>query len=389
MIDRLQNRHLTMKKLTIVTTLIISLNAIAMYVGSKAHAREARDVKLDQRCYGVWRGTIGTQEVIVMLPGPSSPEIGTPPGKYYYLRYKTDIELRQKDSSCQTWLEGDENNANATLTFSTLSENSLEGQWIDHAGKHTVPIRLKRVAATNKANERIYRNDPGNVWQGTYVYDQPKISAQKLTVTETRFDNHRYRVISVFNGAIKGMELPETEGKVSLLNQNTRRWLGDQIIRFLGDCRNEKEPEVSAVMNVELWKGSLVVIRESNSYWCGGGMRPDVSSYSATFDLGVGKYVDMKKWIKGTSRDDYDERLKAIVLAKFERLSERDHDDQCFTYAAEMGFSLSKLSNNGLMFSPILMNESNVCGDGVEIPFSQVMPFLTPEGKAAIQPLMK
>lgn len=99
---------------------------------------------------GVWEGTIGKQTVMVCLNQADERSA------YFYETHKLEIELSKKESE---WAEYDNGGITGIWTLADSLEDKLEGHWQSPKSLRILPIRLKKLAATDSTDackSRVY-----------------------------------------------------------------------------------------------------------------------------------------------------------------------------------------------------------------------------------------
>lgn len=327
--------------------------------------------------YGLWRGTIGKQNVMVLLEPKDCDS------SYYYLKYLWGITLFEKDKRGQVWEEyGD---GLATWKFENATEDTLSGQWTDGEGKRSVPIRLKRVAVgTGEENKCGMLNKK---------FEAPRIAAQKPTVAEADFDKHRYRTVSVLAGAIKGVEVLDDDNPLPNLNQRMRNWLWANVSGYYEcqtmqgsrlDMRNSV-PDFFEEMTPVFWNEQGLVLRETYSAYCGGAHPSGGIASYLVWDLIEDKAIEPWDWIRG-SKGKYGghvapEKLNRLIHA----IAASKRDDDCAEVVRSNAYYLVYPGKTGMVFSPTLAHVVQACADDIEVPYAKLRPYLTSKGEAAIK----
>jgi Regulator of chromosome condensation (RCC1) repeat len=328
--------------------------------------------------YGLWRGTIGKQEVIVLL----EPK-GCGPG-YYYLKHLWGISLVEKDKRGQIWKEG--RDGSATWTFESASERTLNGQWTgDGAG--SVPIRLERVRAS-----KAEKNACGSL---ANAYNEARVAAQKPVLEDAEFDGHRYRSVAVLAGAINGVEIPGDRNRVPRLGRMMRDWLHGNIGEYY-ECqtdptphRNAKNPvpDFSKEMTPVFWNERLLVLRETYSSYCGGAHPSGGIGSYVVWDSTEDKPLEPWGWIRG-SKGKYGSYVAPAELnALIHSIYVKGRDDECAEVIRSTEYYLVYPGKAGMVFSPSLPHVVRACADDIEVPYAKLRPHLTPKGTAIMKSL--
>lgn len=342
--------------------------------------------------YGVWQGTIGKQAVMVRLESKKCDS-----SSYYYMRYLSPINLTEMDRRGLLWAEGSPEKPAATLKFESVSYDAIEGLWTAGDGQRSVPISLKRAASNADVDQCSERN---------VVFSAPLVAAQKAKelvdeqkaiVTESRYGNHRYRTVSVLNGRVQTIELPEDGYKAENLNKAMRNWMRTQITEYYG-CQagmNDRQsdgtasaPDFEQNMTPEFWDGQLLVVKESYSAYCGGAYPSAGIAGYTTWNLTTDQAVDPWTWIrlsKTKHGDEVPEKLNAIILA---RATRNKGGDDCSDSVNENRNYLLRPSKKGLVFSTSFAHVIQACNEDIEVPYGELLPHLTPAGAAVAKSLI-
>lgn len=319
--------------------------------------------------YGVWRGAVGKQEVMAKLaPAACKPS-------YYYLRHLVDIKLAEQDKRGQTWTEVTP--GNPAWKFETASANTLDGKWIAADGKRSVPIHLRLVAVSN-GNE-------GSCGNLDDAFDGPRAILREQAITDQRFGEHRYRAISVLNGNVNGIEIPEDEFRLPNLNNAMRTWLYTKIDGYYS-CGGD-EADFHEKMAPAFWDRQILVLKETYSMYCGGAHPSDGVADYRTWNLATDKEMNVWDWIRDSTTEygrDPPQQLKALILA----MKPKDTGD-CADLINDATPYFVHPNENGLVFSTDLPHAARGCDRDIEIPYARMLPYLTPEGTAAVRALMK
>jgi hypothetical protein len=132
-----------------------------------------------------------------------------------------------------------------------------------------------------------------------------------------------------------------------------------------------------------------------NHHWDGycGGAHPDVSNTARTFDLGTGQEVDVRDWfnasaVKRTLFEGEPEVFKTIQPG-FRRvvIGRWKGDEDCAgTIDTEEWWNF-ELTRTGFVFTPNLAHVAQACEEQFKVPFSKLLPYLTPEGRKIVAAL--
>lgn len=342
--------------------------------------------------YGLWQGSIGTQNVMVLL-APQACD-----ARYYYRKHLFSISLAEKDRrQGRVWRESPDTDREATWTFSVLSLDgrTLTGEWVSRDGQHRQPIRLNLMALT-PAKEG---GDGKAIYDCTLLhnkaFDAPRIAhvLQKRTVADSDSifqggdGSYRYRPVSILGGQIKGFTLPDIS-RYPRLRQAMENWESDSVAQYYDCAFGMASSNGAADFYFELsplfWDARMLVLRETYSNDCGGAHPNGGVSDYRVWDLVTDHPVAVWKWIKGS--DNYihitSKRLQNLLAARYSRRNEPG-DDSCANILDGNEYYLMYPRSTGMVFSPSLPHVVQTCEEDIEIPWVEMRPFLSPAGKKA------
>lgn len=331
--------------------------------------------------HGVWQGTIGTLPVRACLQQRSETYRN---GSYYYLSRLQPIPLSHEDDG--GWSE--ENDSGRWTV--TANGQRLTGTW--RGGGKALPIALARVAAAGD-------EDPC----GSDAFIAPRLRPIKITAKPARQDGFAYteQVYDV------GPSFPEVD-IASFSYPATRP--GDAAINAalrLDPARPGDKADYLDCMKLALASGgrdgdfgltytpALVTpdylsVAVALGGYCGGA-HPDESLWHLLFDRASGQQLDLARWFTvrgvlpdggepGTSIRRITPELRVLALKHFPFGG--GEDAECRPAIAEEDYWEIALIRQGVVFTPTLPHVIQACEDGALVPFAELAPFFSPEGKA-------
>jgi len=344
--------------------------------------------------YGVWRGTLGQQEVMVNL----KPE-GCDPS-YYYLRHLSAIPLTEKGKVSAQWQEGAEaasaatalSATSATWTIDSATASAIEGTWSDAQGLRRLPIRLKKlsdgVGLSADCSSKAAQLAEARFLAPLIVARSPKTQPSPLKA-------YPHEVLSVPGTDIQTVQVPATVQAVPRLNQHLRDWLKSQVAAHY-DCqlnlRRFNANEVQAIDYASghepvFWNAHVLVLRESYSNYCGGAHPNGGVADFISWDLDKDKALETGRWIRlqktKASEASLPPKLQALLIHHYKL--NRPGDDEC---ADAVQFNSSYLMHpqaDGMVFTPSLPHVVQACADDVQVAWPELLPFLTPAGRADVK----
>ncbi|MCC6925086.1 hypothetical protein [Novosphingobium sp.] len=337
---------------------------------------------------GVWRGTIGKLPVVACFQ-----EGSWTTGSYYYLSSKRPIRLTRDDNG--QWNEQPGGDGKVTGTWQIGRNGAqLVGEWSD--GGKRLPISLDQLPDGKDENQGC----------ASEAFMAPRDGP----VTVTRRPANRtaaphtiisYRPPDWFSGVeIASFALPVERP-------------GDRKI----NARFELAPTAPAVIGYrECFQGSLMMGGTDGEYtqiyeaaeigpmfvraldrssgYCGGA-HPYWGYSWMNFDRQTGLPIVIDRWFArqavrkqnypstdGASLNPGPALLRAIMRRY--RQDQKEDGDECRTSLAEQATWSVGVSAKGLIFTPELPHVMQACSDDLLVPYSELAPHLSVEGKAAI-----
>lgn len=330
---------------------------------------------------GVWRGTLGEQAVMACLDRPDGDG-----ANYYYLRHGLGIPLTATGPDGVRWNENSKDAQAAYWTLDPVAGDRLEGHWHSADGQRALPIRLTRVAAPDADGRGC-----GSVESGPLkiAYNAPRVAALALTTTPW---SDGLRQVSALDGNVKMLELTGDEPAMQRFNRAMRDWLRDQITGYY-DClyAAPNGGDYSEELDVEWRAGPWLVLRETYSADCGGAHPNGGIAAYQTWNLERGERIDPWHWIRGAkspceaSAPCSSGSAPAALAAIVRQRAERSDDDDCA--GTDLGFLQLRPSATGLVFGTDFAYAARACNEDVEIPWTQLEPFFSAEGRKAMRSL--
>lgn len=331
----------------------IAANTAALSVGSAS---------------GLWRGTVGKQEVMVLLGDCGS--------SYYYLRHMQTISLSEKGAL--NWKESVNDKVTGYWKLEPQSADELAGSWASEDGKRSAPIRLKRAAI-----EKIKSNECADL---TAAYDVPRQDMKNLVVSDAKFGDLPYRTLELSGLNIVSFEIPPGKFNVPRLNKGLREGLQSDL-RERADCMDNAGSNGgsfdTSTRPSRLVAGHILVTESHTNVYCGG-PHPESWGGPGMWDLATDQPVDVSKWVKLDDKGKLPEKLYDVIAAEM-----GNEDTEAADEFRQNSFNIAiSLSDTGLVFSNHLPHAIQADERDVDVPFAKLKPFLTPEGKKALASLL-
>ena len=341
---------------------------------------------------GVWKGTIGGLPVMVCLQqGGGNWSMGS----YYYLSQMKPIPLRRDEAG--NWAEEANGSDPSTGTLHlTQSGSRLGGEWL-HGVRH-LAIALERVP-TKKSDTFMTC--------GSYEYIAPRVRPITRTVKPVRvkgaeISRIEYKPARWFEGvALATIAIaPTMPGDRSInaqLEPNPDKpndFAPDDYLSCMQGALNGggRDGDYEFAYDLaELTPTFLRVIAQSGSY-CGGA-HPNNYYWWESFDRQTGKRIDLTRWFtaKAAPRGDIAPGDTEIALAPALRRVVLRHskfeDAECRKVFANADFWFAGVTAKGVIFTPALAHVEMACTDDTVVPYAELTPFFSAEGKTAVRRL--
>lgn len=360
--------------------------------------------------YGVWSGTVGNQEVSVLLAPQHAPSLCG--SGYYYHKHLVGIAISEIDRRLGTeWGEyaGAEVAARWKFSTSTPNAQTLVGEWTSNDGQRRAPIRLqlrKKMPSEidTQDGKRRYKCDAvakvfdaarlANAAQGRILQD----SATSFKGTDATYP---YKAVNLLQGRITSFELPDRTRNPAL-HKMLRTWESDGVSEFY-QCLNgfQQRPDLK-VTDVDFytaiapvfWNARLLTLHETYSNYCGGAHPNGGTVRYIGWDIAADRAVNFDSWVKRVAKDaeaaklrawTLPGRLKNFIVASYKKERPHEADKDCVDSVVTGEFFRTYPSAVGMVFEPEFPHVIQACEDPVTIPWKQMQPFLTPKGLSAVK----
>jgi len=321
----------------------------------------------DAPWHGVWKGSIGGQQVMVCLDDTES-------SSYYYRRHSDGISLAAKDKTGTRWTETSKGKKTGEWKLDLIGRNRIAGNWFAPKGKRSAPIALERL------------NTPsGNELCDSNVYNSPRVEATKIVTGKLEhFEGKRFRTISALE--VSTIEIVEDGSHITDINQALRAKLRNEIVNYFQcfeslNTRERSFGDYSVSESPVFWTSRWLTLAGSAETDCGG-PHPNHDSFYTTWDLKRGKVADLWTWFAG-GKKEASASLNKVIIAHSQR------NDECAEAIAENKDYSVHPAKDGMVFYPQLSHADIGCQDDIVVPYSKLLPFLTATGKSEVKALMK
>lgn len=197
--------------------------------------------------------------------------------------------------------------------------------------------------------------------------------------------------------SVSTIQLIGEDAGVTALNQKLYAGFKEQLAT-LRDCPDDSHYEDlfehQYSVEINFWSTAWITIRQGGYTYCNGrGAHPWSTESISTYDLRKGEPVDLWSWFQGKrmgseaeNREEKEmyywlpEQLRKMIL---EGDYPHEDDSRCMKNRS-LSYDLM-LGHQGITF---VCKYENVFNDGVEIPYPELLPSLTDEGKASVKSIM-
>lgn len=347
---------------------LISLVTLTLLAPAIAHAACVEDAFVDSG----WTGTIGTVPVSLVLRAKEAPGGSALVGRYYYRRSLQELYLRAEAATPTRWSETDAAGRRTGTLEMACSGDTLTGTWRSLDGRRSLPISARKA--------------PPDVDHDTVRTRDLKPDRATTQAFESRFFD------AIEHSAITGVATVSLWGDgpgITRINQGLWQQARDHMAEALS-CKGEGRMERGVKhgyeygwsQQVAAWNDRYVVITTGYGGYCGGA-HPYSGTDASVFDTGTGVEVAPATWLLPTYRESIDLQtpLGRLLIGRY--LSKEDGETECLDKVAANGHRMHPV-REGLVFEvAATAYVYTPCTRDVTVPWSQVMPFLGAEGRAA------
>lgn len=318
---------------------------------------------------GTWSGTIGKNKVQVCFADEWS-------AQYYYLSHKKSIGLarNEKDTGFKEWKESVRNQktfideVTGVWKINQVTQDKLQGLWINPDNQKSLDINLSHLSTPKEGCDALY-----------YAPME-----QAIKYGTGKFENKAYKTIKTDAG--ETFEVPESIKSSKNLNVFIKSWLTEQTVESDECQKNGGEwqgTELHPIFWTENW---LVMESVLPDTYCGGAHGNSAFTYHV-FNLDAGKEINVWTWLEDgeKSQSENDAGKKTALRLLIEQANSREDckDDNSFF------LGMPHPAKKGLVFNTSHAHVDRACDDEVVINYQDLTPFLTTQGKTAVQSIMQ
>lgn len=337
---------------------------------------------------GVWQGTIGKLPVRACLQLRSETYRN---GSYYYLNRMKPIPLRAEDDG--SWSEEADGGAvTGKWRVESATPNRMTGTW--RSGARTLPIVFTRLASDG---------DDGPC--GSDAYIAPRLRPVRITTQPASKDGFAYTVIKYDVGpsfpeiGIASFSYPATRPGDRAINVALRvdprehEGPADYVgCMKMAHAAHGRDGDFQFTYTPYLVTSEFVSVAANSDGSCGGAS-PFTANWHVTFDRQTGRRIDLGLWFTSSAVPPPSDgevrsthligtRLRQIVLRYFPWDSQADSD--CRDAVSSQEYWRMSVNHKGIAFAPDLARVVMACGATALVPFADLAPFLSAEGRAGI-----
>lgn len=229
------------------------------------------------------------------------------------------------------------------------------------------------------------------------------------------FMGRNYQELAALDGALTSFQLLDGAKAATALNSRLQNQLRVNIASYYacpteserqgGKRKKNEKPEFQASIAPLFWNANWLSVVERSSGDCGGAHPFSGFSYS-TWNLNNGEAVNPWQWIKHGRKADTPaadanhyfsyaapEALNKIIVKQAikQRLkafpNEASEANGCVDVIKENKEYQISLGKTGLIFTPNFAHVVLACTEDSEVSYAEMMPFMNPAGRAALQAL--
>jgi hypothetical protein len=352
---------------------------------------------------GVWEGKVGTYPVRLCID-QFDDEVPAR-GAYYYLSSLRPLSLTEEDGE-GGWVEHGPDEPDALWSFTEQTGERLRGTWTK--GNRSLPFDL-----TPLAWEPGEWNEPcgSAAFLDPRLRDATRVRTEPGDIAGLAYVRHVFVPPAHFEDiAIESFTFdPEQPGDAGILDFLRSKLPSGTIDDDFVDCIGGSLSSVGAdgyytdQLAPFMASHSFLVVRENSDDYCGGA-HPNAWFQYLTFDRQSGEEVDLFTWLNDAARehhpaDDPAESYDTVLPALRKAIVKRDpvegfpaedpseaepYEAECREVAEEQEFWTLGLSREGMLFVPSVPHVALPCMATFTVPWSDLRPYLSAEGRAGL-----
>lgn len=358
----------------------------------------AQDEQPKPDYYGVWKGTIGTYPVMACVDQDG---YGKARGAYYYMSRLTPIGLAGSDAGADWNEQVDYDETGARWRSIAVKGAKLSGSWTD--GKKSLPISLER---------QVYQTK--DEYDGPCMGDAfltPRLAGGKVIAAEVPEAKGAWRKLTYVPGkqfgdnvSMESFSLTSEAPGDKAINAALAQDIDDHTFRaeFL-QClgfevaNSGTDGYYGLTSEPDLITRRWVNVSDSYENSCGGA-HPNAWYSFRTFDRQSGAQVNLFRWFNDKAVEhvagDQPQYDSDQVLPPLRDLALRHTpddaegaDEECPDATRDTEFWFIGLAKEGLQMTPSLPHVIQACAATYVVPWGELDPYLSKEGKAGVAAL--
>lgn len=325
---------------------------------------------------GVWRGTLGNNAITMQLILTEYDKQSS--GSYFYDQSGEPLYLKY-DLDKGSWLE-------QTMT------GQMSGEISDFECKDEKLTAIWR----SPNHQQVFQIKAERSDQFESKWQIPMIEDKKTYY----FKHHPYKLLKGKNTKSYTVQILGKDSGKTTLNANARNYLRETLDNHLSCFNTVWNQQASGHGHYEAykkiidWNRAYIVVYGGYYQYCGQA-HGDGSYGGSIFSLVSGQPIKTDKWMdkKILESDEYKVIDKSHPLGKFltkqyQLTMGKEMWDSCIDQTDF--YAIPWATAKGLTFHALARGYAQrVCNTELLVPFKIAMPFLTTEGKSAIQPFLE
>lgn len=337
---------------------------------------------------GVYEGTIGRYPVTVCLQSWGD---GSAIGAYYYHSQLEPIRLNGSGDSAR-WIEAREGESwdaqsGPRWTLQGLGSDEVTGTWRD--GRRRLRIALKGVPDDGAVDDLPCSSAAFMARRVVpAAFDRSEDGVAGFAFTRLAYKPPAHFSDVAITGFTFAPSRPGDAPIVQTLEAALPRGVvEDEFVQCLAGSLGSLGIDGSWEQSIApaFVDESFLAVDTAVGSICGGA-HPNFISYQRVFDRHTGAEVKLENWLGATAWGEAEYDLKPIAPALRELALKHwpdDSDPECREAALDQSYWSFGLSADGFSLTPDFPHVLTACEETVTVPWMEIDPYLSDEGKAA------